>query len=323
MLAQEQLAELLTALPDPAFVLTRSGRYAGVYGGTDTRYYHDGSGLIGQTIENVLNPEKATWFLGEIENALRSRKLHIVEYTLAGSDIKGLPTNGPQSTIHFEGRVQALGFQVEGEDAVLWVASNVTSRHVLQEELRALSETDALTHLWNRRHFQKTVAAEKARALRYAHPVSILVFDVDYFKRINDSYGHGIGDAVLVELAKVVSGCIRESDLLARWGGEEFTILMPYSTLDSSASVAEKIRQTIEMHTFPEGCRVTVSLGVAEWLLDGESFDSLLSRADKALYQAKKDGRNRSVLSFSEHGQERRSEPHADPDSHVRSKPKQ
>lgn len=295
MFPEAQFIEILKAFPDPAFILTRSGRYAGVFGGADARYYHDGSGLVGRSIGDVLNQEKAAWFLAEIEQALRAQKLHIVEYTLSGSDIKGLSDDGPQGVLYFEGRIQPLGFQVEGEDAVLWVASNITSRHHLEEQLRSLSETDSLTGLWNRRHFGKIVEGEKERAHRYGHPISLLIFDIDHFKVINDTYGHSAGDAVLTELALVVCGCTRESDIVTRWGGEEFTILMPFASLDAANRVAEKIRRKVEGHRFPHGYKVTVSLGVAEWSLAAESFDTLLSRADEALYQAKHAGRNRAV----------------------------
>ena len=297
MLAQEQLAEILSALPDPAFILTRSGRYAGVFGGTDARYYHDGSGLVGKSIADVLNPEKARWFLAEIDKALSSRQLHIVEYGLAGSDVQGVPAGGPQHTLHFEGRVQALRLPVDGEDAVLWIASNITARHQLEQQLRTLSETDPLTGLRNRRSFARVVVTERERALRYDHPVSLLMFDIDLFKVINDTYGHGAGDAVLVELARAVLACTRESDTLTRWGGEEFALLMPYATLATASEAAEKIRHAVEAHRFAQGLRVTISIGVGEWQIAEESIDMLLSRVDEVLYQAKHEGRNRIVRS--------------------------
>jgi len=303
MFTHAHLLEILAALPDPSFILTRSGRYADVFGGSDTRYYHDGSGLVGLSISDVLNDEKAAWFLDQIEQALSSRKLHIVEYGLAGSDVRGLPAEGPQDIIHFEGRVQALGFQVDGEDAVLWVASNVTKRHQLAEQLRTLSETDSLTGLWNRRYFGKIVETEKERARRYGHPISLLIFDVDFFKVINDTYGHNAGDAVLQELATVVRGSTRQSDIVTRWGGEEFTILMPNTSLKNAAEVAEKIRQVVEAHRFPHVQKITISLGVAEWALASETVNTLLSRTDEALYQAKSSGRNRAVLSLPEAAQ--------------------
>ena len=131
----EMLAATLDSLPDPAFILSRSGRYVAVFGGSDKRYYHDGSGLVGLYISDVLADDKARWFLREIETALQQGELHVVEYGLSGLDIKGLVAEGPVDTIWFEGRVQALNFQVNDEDIVLWVASNITARHKLQHDL--------------------------------------------------------------------------------------------------------------------------------------------------------------------------------------------
>ena len=296
MLSSSQQLKILAVLPDPVFILSRSGRYLTVTGGTDARYYHDGSSLIGKCIADVLEKDKASWFIAEIERALDTGGLHIVEYALSGSDVKGLPMGGPDHTIWFEGRIQALDFKVDGEDAVLWVASNISARHEMEEKLRILSQTDSLTGLWNRRRFAEMATEELTRALRYAHPVSVLIFDIDHFKRINDNFGHLVGDEVLVTLAGIVLGCTRESDSVARWGGEEFTILMPYTALAAAASVAEKIRERVAQHEFPNGLRLTVSIGVAEWQLRDEPVDAVVSRADDALYRAKDAGRNRIIL---------------------------
>lgn len=295
MLSSKQRLEILAVLPDPVFVLSRTGRYLTVTGGTDARYYHDGSSLIGKYIADILAEDKANWFIGEIGKALGMGGLHIVEYPLAGSDVKGLTQEGPDSPIWFEGRIQALDFQVDGEDAVLWVASNISARHDMEEQLRKLSQTDSLTGLSNRRRFSELATEELARALRYEHPISILIFDIDHFKRINDNFGHHAGDLVLIELAKIVLDCTRESDSVARWGGEEFTVLMPFTGLVAAVSVGEKIRKEIALHPFPNGLEVTVSIGIAEWQLHDESVDSVVSRADDALYLAKDAGRNRIV----------------------------
>lgn len=292
----EQLGAILAALPDPAFVLTRSGKYAAIFGGVDVRYYHDGSGLVGLRLSDVLVEEKAAWFQREIDAALASRRLHIVEYGLAGSDVKGLGDDGPASVIWFEGRIQALDFLVHGEEAVLWVASNISERHLLAQQLRAQSETDALTGLRNRRHFERTAAAEIERSRRYGSSLSMLMFDVDHFKLINDTYGHGTGDQVLVTLAERVSNATRESDSTTRWGGEEFTVLMPGTTLSTATDAAEKLRRIVGGEAFPEGLRVTISVGVAEWQ-QGENLDSFIARVDEALYRAKEGGRNRVVQS--------------------------
>lgn len=151
-LSRDQLEALLSTFPDPVFLLTRSGCYAAIYGGTDARYYHDGSGLVGKYLHEVLTPAKTEWFLKEIELALASGSLHIVEYGLAGSDVLGLEDTGPSNTLWFEGRVQALNFPLNGEDAVLWVASNITHRMSIEAQLTdALRrEREAIDILWRR-----------------------------------------------------------------------------------------------------------------------------------------------------------------------------
>ncbi|MEN3112596.1 diguanylate cyclase [Uliginosibacterium paludis] len=296
MFSSENLSAILAALPDLVFVLTRSGLYAEVFGGMDLRYYHDARGLVGRQIAEVVPPEKAGWFLAQVARALDEGGMHIVEYSLSTADVRGLEAQGPAEPLWFEGRIQRLGFQVQGEDAVLWVASNVTERHALEARLRAQSETDALTGLWNRRCFEKRVRQEMHRALRYAHPVSLLIFDIDHFKVVNDTCGHQAGDEVLVEVARLVEGCIRESDSLTRWGGEEFTVLMADTALETAGLAAEKLRSAVAAHRFSHGLRITVSIGVAEWAGEDESLHGLVSRADEALYTAKHTGRNRSVL---------------------------
>lgn len=293
MFSIEHLTAILAALPDPAFVLTRSGVYAGIFGGTDARYYHDGSMLVGRRIPDVLNREKAAWFLDRIAHALETGGMEVVEYPLAAADVKGLESSGPAAPIWFEGRIQKLGFQVDGEDAVLWVASNITERHALEMKLRAQSETDELTGMPNRRHFEKRAAGELQRSGRHGHPLSVLIFDIDHFKIINDTCGHPAGDEVLVAVAALIRQQLREADLLTRWGGEEFTVLMPDTPLPMALSVADTLRAAIETHRFAFGLQVTISIGAAQWEGSPESLHALMSRADEALYLAKHLGRNR------------------------------
>ncbi len=124
----EALQSILAALPDPGFILTESGRYAALYGGTDSRYYHDGSGLVGKRMHEVLQPAKADWFLQQIQAALAQGKMRVVEYELGNRDVLGLPDAGPVEPIWFEGRISPLDLRVEGEAAVLW-GWPATSRH--------------------------------------------------------------------------------------------------------------------------------------------------------------------------------------------------
>lgn len=158
-------------------------------------------------------------------------------------------------------------------------------------ELAQLATTDALTGAWNRRHFEELGAVEIASAHRYGEPLSLLMIDIDHFKPINDKYGHPVGDRVLVELTRLLQGHLRASDLLTRWGGEEFTLMLPHCDLADALALAEKLRRLVASHPFPEVGQVTVSCGVAE-LRPRETLHGWLQRADQALYAAKAAGRD-------------------------------
>jgi diguanylate cyclase (GGDEF)-like protein len=160
------------------------------------------------------------------------------------------------------------------------------------QRLEGLASTDLLTGLANRRHFDEVVQAEMHRSSRHGQPLSLMMLDIDHFKRVNDTFGHSIGDRVLQQVADCTRGAVRPYDCLARWGGEEFIILMPNTSLASAAILAERIRESIAaMTTDPVG-QVTASLGVAEYL-PPSTLGPWLDRADQALYRAKREGRNR------------------------------
>lgn len=293
-----QLAALLNALPDPAFIMTRSGRYIAIFGGVDVRYYHDGSYLIGKTVHDVLAADKANWFLREIDQALRSHALHIVEYGLAACDIKGLASDGPAQRLWFEGRIQALDFSVAGEEAVLWVASNITARKELEVKLRMLSEVDALSGLLNRRKLMHVLGEHFETFERYGTPLAMLIFDIDHFKRVNDEHGHLAGDLVIKTTADVCRRELRSTDAPARLGGDEFVVLMPHTTLEHATPIAERLRQRIAdtLHALGSiGDGATISGGLAEFRSGDGSCEEVLKRGDDALYQAKRAGRNRIV----------------------------
>ena len=160
------------------------------------------------------------------------------------------------------------------------------------EKLKRLSLTDPLTGLNNRRHLDEIICHQIEMANRYHTTFSLILFDIDNFKQINDKHGHNIGDRVLIEVSAIVKESVRKTDFSARWGGEEFLILTPNSTLDQAFALAEKLRLKIETTLFPEGLSVTSSFGVAEF---HEDFDeqTLIHFADVALYTAKNSGKNR------------------------------
>ncbi|MDW5317829.1 diguanylate cyclase [Rhizobium sp. PL01] len=293
LFSREQLYFILSALPDPAFILTRSGRYAALFGGSDHRYYHDGRSLVGQSVFDVLADDKAQWFAGEIQYALESGVLHIVEYSLSGSDVKGLKDTGPDHPIWFEGRIQALDFPVEGEDAVVWVASNITEKNVIETQLRLQSETDALTGLFNRRKLMDVLDAHFERFHQNDQPTVALMFDVDNFKRVNDAYGHPVGDRVLVSIANVCREVLRGTDFAARIGGDEFVILMPSMRLAHGQITADRLRQRISAGLAETlGHSIAISGGISEFSPADRTCTDILKRADDGLYRSKRAGRN-------------------------------
>lgn len=164
-----------------------------------------------------------------------------------------------------------------------------------EEIINNMSLTDPLTGLKNRRFLDGVIEKEMARSTRYNLKMSIVIIDLDFFKHINDTYGHPAGDSVLVRVSKVISETIRSSDIPARLGGEEFLILLPDTSLYGAFSVAEKIRKNIEAVSHPEATFVTASFGVAE-RYENESVNDLYKRADNALYLAKERGRNRVAV---------------------------
>jgi diguanylate cyclase (GGDEF)-like protein/PAS domain S-box-containing protein len=161
--------------------------------------------------------------------------------------------------------------------------------------LKRLAFYDRLTNVANRRYFENLLDIELHRADRYGTDFALIMFDLDHFKAVNDNYGHAIGDAVLREVASVVVERLRESDVLGRWGGEEFMILLPGDGPQQTAQVAEDVRERVAGHLFPDVGQVTVSLGIAAYL-PGESRTEFLRRVDDALYRAKREGRNRVAV---------------------------
>lgn len=162
--------------------------------------------------------------------------------------------------------------------------------------LERISTTDHLTQIYNRSFVDKTLSAEMARSRRYRTPLSVLLFDLDKFKLINDQYGHDIGDKVLIQFAKLVETITRETDVFGRWGGEEFILLCPNTDMQQAYQLAEKIRLCIAETPTTEDIAITTSIGVSEFDFR-ESSNQLLKRCDQALYKAKDSGRNKSILS--------------------------
>jgi two-component system, cell cycle response regulator len=159
------------------------------------------------------------------------------------------------------------------------------------KELNRLATVDMLTGIYNRQGFVAIMEQELARGKRHTLNLSLIMMDLDFFKQINDSYGHGIGDAVLTTIGRLLSEVKRTSDIVARWGGEEFMIACPQTDLDGAVKLAEKIQSRLAQQEFPQGIKITASFGVAE-CHPQDNLDQFVDRVDIALYHSKNSGRN-------------------------------
>jgi diguanylate cyclase (GGDEF)-like protein/PAS domain S-box-containing protein len=211
-------------------------------------------------------------------------------------------------------RVELLNYSRDGEQ--FWLDTNIvplrdsrgrvthfatierdlTATKRLQQKLRLMASTDPLTGLLNRRRFLEQAESEFRRARRYQRALAVVMLDVDHFKTINDGHGHFVGDQVLVALARASQQLLRGTDVMGRWGGEEFAILMPETSLAGATILAERLRAELAALAVPTPAgplRFTISAGVAERGELDDQVTAAMQRADRALYAAKRNGRNR------------------------------
>jgi len=181
---------------------------------------------------------------------------------------------------------------IHGFDLIRIYVLDITQRKMAEKEIHLLATTDSLTGIANRRAFSAIMASEVDRARRYGTSLSLAMYDLDYFKRVNDTFGHDVGDYVLQTVTGLVKENIRTVDVVARWGGEEFMVLMPESDVQAAQTAAEKLRLAIAGHLFDKVGNLTVSFGVVSFEPQ-DDLDLLLKRVDGALYRAKEQGRNR------------------------------
>jgi diguanylate cyclase (GGDEF)-like protein/PAS domain S-box-containing protein len=256
----------------------------------------DGTKAIGKTDPEVFPPELAKRFIASDRRVLEQKSIEALSYAV--------PTvAGPR---HFAG----VRFVIPGADGepigICGFSIDVTERIELAEQLEKLATTDALTGLANRRRFDDHLATEVARAARNGEPLSLVLCDVDNFKRYNDLYGHPRGDGCLIAVARVLDGLVRRpADLAARYGGEEFAIVLPNTNEEGAALVATRLREAVRElkmdHDGNEGRGVvTVSAGVAT-VIGAWTSAEVIALADRALYEAKAGGRDRHVASYEEH----------------------
>jgi len=226
-----------------------------------------------------------------------------------------------------EARLQAMqvshGLESARKEAEIYQLRNVKLREEIEERKRIESElkvraiTDDLTGSYNRRYWYELAQKELERISRYPHPLSLIIFDLDHFKQVNDQYGHLVGDEVLTAVVQCAKGCLRSVDILARYGGEEFVVLLPETDTDKAAFLAERLRKAMRSQAFEVAGKrfsITASFGVAGVEdTPPAKIDDLLEKADQALLTAKRAGRNR-VLVWQNGGEELLKKPYSYPD---------
>ncbi len=265
--------------------------------------------LLGKSAEQIAGATDLDLFSPEVAAELKPSDQEIIDgataakveldLSIAGVPLRCLwlkfPVLGP------DGDLLAIGtlmLDVSRQEAVaqLWVSLAQLQRTNLElqkalTELDRLAGTDKLTGTWNRRRLNDSVCSEMERLRRYDHPVSLMLIDIDFFKNVNDGHGHLAGDRVLKQLTTLIQSNLRATESLTRWGGEEFVVLCPNTTLSGVAILAERMRERIAAATFDAVGHITVSIGAAE-CLSGEPWEQWFQRADAALYRAKACGRN-------------------------------
>lgn len=164
------------------------------------------------------------------------------------------------------------------------------------EKLKNLAAKDSLTNIYNRRILEEFITKESFQAKRHKYSLSAIMIDIDHFKDVNDTYGHQVGDEVIIKISEIISLNIRKSDIFGRWGGEEFIIILPKTNIEEAFIVAENIRKKVEIHDFDKVGKKTISLGISEFDFDEDALE-FVKNADAAMYEAKNNGRNKSYKS--------------------------
>ena len=296
LISREQLQEqdgklraFINAIPSLSFVYDDEGRYLEILPNEPELLLANADELQGRLLKDVMPADVAKKILNAIKRAIEKNETQIVEYKIP------VISGGER---WFEGRIASMGKFNDGHSRVVFIAVDITERVELYQETQRLATQDPLTGCYNRRYFMSLANKELQRVARYKRPLSLMMIDIDHFKRFNDQHGHPAGDQLLCALVNLCQRILRNVDILARYGGEEFIVLMPETDEDAAFSTAERLRKEIEKLevSAPQGSRsVTVSIGAVNYTKSGKhslDLDDLIKYADQALYEAKKAGRN-------------------------------
>jgi len=271
--SEEKNRSLLIAIPDIMFRLNKEGVFLEFITAKNFPLWMNASEFVGKNVQDALDKKISKRFMKCLKQAAKTGNTQILQYQLS---VGG-------KTHHYEARIVATW----GEE-VLAIVRDFTD----QRQAERMAETDSLTNIYNRRKFSRLLDQEIQRVERYDRSLSIALLDIDHFKRVNDTYGHDTGDYVLRRITELIRENIRVTDILARYGGEEFVIILPETDVRGTSKQIERMRKTIEKTSFDGVGSLTISAGITAYMGE-DSCKSMITRADKALYLAKEEGRNR------------------------------
>jgi len=292
---ENRLVTITSLLGEGVYILDKQGRLTFMNREAERMLGWKEAELKGRSVHDLIHLHKADGSRGvpvdcPVLGTINSGKTYRVEEDVFTS------RNGSLLPVALVSTPLVENNEIRGSVAAF---HDITHRKRTEAALRRANEllahqatTDTLTGIHNRLKFNNLLEMEMRKAHRYRVPLSLIMFDIDFFKQINDKYGHHAGDNVLKELVRVVFENIRKVDVFARWGGEEFMVLVPDNSIDSALLLAEKLRKKIEEHHFPNVDRITCSFGCAEFKGD-RTIDDFTRMADDAMYRAKQNGRNR------------------------------
>lgn len=284
----ELILALFAAIPNPVLFLNKDGLVTGCNRSYERFFGKSASEIVGAEPDIDINLPKL-----DEDNACTVSEDFIDGVIVYECRIK----NAWQQERYFEIHSSITRDKNNQPSGSVIVMVDITERKHREMELRLRATTDMLTGVYNRAYFMELAEAEVTRAHRYSLPMSIIFIDIDYFKRINDEYGHFAGDSVLSEIASLCEDTLREADFIGRLGGEEFAACLVQCAINDAYTVAERIRKLVEerqFHAGPHKMSVTLSVGVAQ-LRENEGLENVINRSDAALYEAKKMGRNKVI----------------------------
>lgn len=257
--------------------------------------------ITGYTPEEVINSYREIgYFLPGVQKEMDRQRVRIKEMVEKGERFDSINFEQRQvrkdgESIYIDTVLSGIYDEENNFRELLAISRDITEKVKIRKKIIELAETDKLTKLYNRVKLDAALEQELYQAKKNATTFGLIMIDIDHFKLINDRFGHMAGDAVLVELAKLFKAMIRSTDLIGRWGGEEFLVILPDTDEFGAMELAEKIRKRVSENHFLEQERLTISLGVSVFR-DDNNVDSIIYRADQALYQAKKNGKNQVHL---------------------------